>query len=34
MDQHAVNERINYEYYLEELGREKKEVIDLLVPLK
>ena len=22
MDQHAVNERINYEYYLKEMGKE------------
>lgn len=34
MDQHAVNERINYEYYLEKLGKETKEQIDLLIPIK
>ena len=34
MDQHAVNERINYEYYLKEMGKETKDVIDLLVPIK
>ena len=34
MDQHAVNERINYEYYLKEMGKETNDVIDLLVPIK
>lgn len=34
MDQHAVNERINYEYYLKEMGKETVEVTDLLVPIK
>lgn len=34
IDQHAANERINYEYYKEELGKSKREIVDLLVPLK
>ena len=34
IDQHAANERINYEYYLKELGKETNEITDLLVPLK
>lgn len=34
MDQHAVNERINYEYYKKELGKENNETIALLVPIK
>ena len=34
LDQHAANERINYEYYKKELGKDKKEVIDLLIPIK
>ncbi len=34
MDQHAVNERINYEYYLKEMGKETIEATDLLVPIK
>ncbi len=34
MDQHAVNERINYEYYKEAMGKDTKETIDLLVPIK
>ena len=34
MDQHAVNERINYEFYKKALGEEKKDQIDLLVPIK
>ena len=34
IDQHAANERINYEYYKKELGKSKREVVDLLVPLK
>lgn len=34
LDQHAVNERINYEYYKEKLGQEQKDIIDLLIPIK
>ena len=34
IDQHAAQERINYEYYLKELGREENEYIDLLIPIK
>ena len=34
IDQHAAKERINYEKYLKELGKETKEVINLLVPIK
>lgn len=34
MDQHAVNERINYEFYKKELGKDTKESIELLVPIK
>ncbi len=34
IDQHAANERINYEYYKEELGKENNQMIDLLVPIK
>ncbi len=34
LDQHAVNERINYEYYKEQLGKEQKDTIDLLIPIK
>ena len=34
MDQHAVNERINYEYYLEMLGKNNQEKISLLIPIK
>ena len=34
IDQHAAKERINYEYYLKELGKEEKKVTDLLVPIK
>ncbi len=33
IDQHAANERINYEYYLAEMSRPKKEKMDLLVPI-
>ncbi len=33
IDQHAANERINYEYYLKEMSRPKKEKMDLLVPI-
>lgn len=33
MDQHAVNERINYEFYKKELGRDDPKTIDLLVPI-
>ena len=34
IDQHAAKERINYEYYLKELGKETREITDLLVPIK
>lgn len=34
IDQHAANERINYEYYLKELGKDNNCCVDLLVPLK
>ncbi len=34
MDQHAVNERINYEYYLKKLGEDSNLTTDLLVPIK
>ena len=34
IDQHAAKERINYEYYLKELGKEGKKETDLLVPIK
>ena len=34
LDQHAANERVNYEYYLKELGKDTYEKIDLLVPMK
>lgn len=34
IDQHAAMERINYEYYLKELGKEDNSYIDLLVPIK
>ncbi len=33
IDQHAANERINYEYYLKEMSSPKKEKMDLLVPI-
>jgi len=33
IDQHAANERVNYEYYLHELSNPNKEIIDLLVPI-
>ena len=34
MDQHAVNERINYEFYKKEMGKDSGNTIDLLVPIK
>lgn len=34
VDQHAANERINYEYYLKEMGKSSSDCIDLLVPIK
>ncbi len=34
IDQHAANERINYEYYKENLGKETGDIVDLLVPIK
>jgi len=33
IDQHAANERINYEYYLHELSNPKPEITDLLIPI-
>lgn len=33
IDQHAANERINYEYYLKELGNPKPNQMDLLIPI-
>lgn len=33
IDQHAANERINYEYYLNEMSNPKPNVTDLLVPI-
>lgn len=33
IDQHAANERINYEYYLKELSNPKPAIMDLLVPI-
>ena len=34
LDQHAVNERINYEYYKKELGKGSSDLVDLLIPIK
>ncbi len=33
IDQHAANERVNYEYYLKELSNPTPAVMDLLVPI-
>ncbi len=33
LDQHAVNERINYEYYLKAFGKKTDEIISLLIPI-
>ena len=33
IDQHAANERINYEYYLKEMANPNRSLQDLLVPL-
>lgn len=33
IDQHAANERINYEYYLKEMSNPRPTVMDLLVPI-
>lgn len=33
IDQHAANERVNYEYFLNELANPQKNIIDLLVPI-
>lgn len=33
IDQHAANERVNYEYYLREMSNPKSITIDLLVPI-
>ncbi len=33
IDQHAAQERINYEYFYQKLGREERNLQDLLVPL-
>ncbi len=34
IDQHAANERINYEYYLKEMAKDNGAVTDLLIPIK
>lgn len=34
IDQHAAKERINYEYYLKEMGKDETELTDLLIPIK
>ena len=34
IDQHAAQERINYEKYKKQLGKETNELIDVLVPIK
>lgn len=34
LDQHAVNERINYEYYKKKLGENSTTTTELLVPIK
>ena len=34
IDQHAAQERINYELYKKKLGEESKEITDVLVPIK
>ena len=34
IDQHAAQERINYECYKKKLGEETKEITDVLVPIK
>lgn len=33
IDQHAANERVNYEYYLEQMSNPKPNIIDLLIPI-
>ena len=33
IDQHAANERINYEYFLKEMGNPNRAVTDLLIPI-
>jgi DNA mismatch repair protein MutL len=33
IDQHAAKERVNYEYYLRELGNPKNDMIDMLFPI-
>ena len=33
IDQHAANERINYEYFLKEMSNPKRDTIELLVPV-
>ena len=33
IDQHAANERINYEYFLREMSNPQRDIIDLLVPI-
>lgn len=33
IDQHAANERVNYEYYLKELSNPTPAVMDLLIPI-
>lgn len=34
IDQHAAQERINYEKYKKELGKETKELTEVLIPIK
>ena len=34
IDQHAIEERINYEKFMKELSKENKDTTDLLVPIK
>ena len=34
MDQHAVNERVNYEYCRKMMGQKTNEKVDLIVPIK
>lgn len=34
IDQHAANERINYEYYKKSLGEPNNNITDLLIPIK
>lgn len=34
IDQHAAQERINYEFYKKKLGEEDKDITDVLIPIK